>query len=255
MKNLSLVILCVFCLLQLNINLFTDKNISNAVSADTDINPEKNIPVIDGNIPDNIETATFAMGWFWGPDSLFGILPGVIRTRVGYAGGEKINPTYYNLEKHSETIQIDYNPAEISYVELLQLFWNNHNCRLKSATRQYMSIIFYHNQKQQALASQSLQEQEKKLNAKVVTEIISLKNFYLAENYHQKYKLQQSSALRDRFMEIYPNFIDFINSTAVARVNGFLGGHGTCEQLKKEIDTYGLPDPLKKFLLDRVCEI
>ena len=174
---------------------------------------------------------------------------------MGYAGGEKINPTYYNLEKHSETIQIDYNPAEISYVELLQLFWNNHNCRLKSAIRQYMSIIFYHNQKQQALASQSLQEQEKKLNAKVVTEIISLKNFYLAENYHQKYKLQQSSALRDRFMEIYPNFIDFINSTAVARVNGFLGGHGTCEQLKKEIDTYGLPDPLKKFLLDRVCEI
>jgi len=118
-----------------------------------------------------------------------------------------------------------------------------------------MSIIFYHNQKQQTLAKQSLQEQEKKLNAKVVTEIISLTNFYLAENYHQKYRLQQSGALRDRFMEIYPNFIDFINSTAVTRVNGFIGGNGTCEQLKKEIDTYGLTEPLKKFLLDRVCEL
>lgn len=62
MKNLSIVILLVFCLFQLNINLFTDKNILNAVSADTNINPEKNIPIIDQNISSNIETATFAMG-------------------------------------------------------------------------------------------------------------------------------------------------------------------------------------------------
>lgn len=174
---------------------------------------------------------------------------------MGYAGGEKINPTYYNLGKYSETIQIDYNPDKISYTDLLQLFWSNHNCRLKSASRQYMSIIFYHNNKQQESAIQSLQEQEKKLNAELVTEINPLTSFYLAENYHQKYRLQQSGALRDRFMDIYPNFIDFINSTAVARVNGFLSGHGTCEQLKKEIDTYGLTEPLNKFLLDRVCKL
>ena len=62
MKNLSIVIVLVFCLLQLNINLFIDKNILNVVSADTDLNPEKNIPIIDMNIPTNIETATFAMG-------------------------------------------------------------------------------------------------------------------------------------------------------------------------------------------------
>jgi len=62
MKNLSIVIVLVFCLLQLNINLFIDKNILNAVSADTDLNPGKNIPIIDRNIPTNIETATFAMG-------------------------------------------------------------------------------------------------------------------------------------------------------------------------------------------------
>ena len=62
MKNLFIVILLVFCLLQLNINLFTDKNILHAASADTDINPEKSIPVVDGNIPASIETATFAMG-------------------------------------------------------------------------------------------------------------------------------------------------------------------------------------------------
>jgi hypothetical protein len=62
MKNLSIVIVLVFCLLQLNINLFIDKNILNAVSADTDLNPGKNVPIIDRNIPTNIETATFAMG-------------------------------------------------------------------------------------------------------------------------------------------------------------------------------------------------
>lgn len=178
----------------------------------------------------------------------------MIRTRVGYAGGEKINPTYYNLGNHSEAIQIDYNPAEISYAELLQLFWNNHNCTLKSATRQYMSIIFYHNSRQRDAAIQSTQEQEKKLNAKLFTEINSLANFYLAENYHQKYRLQQVGEINRKLMEIYPDFNDFINSTAVARMNGFVGEHGTCEQLKKEINTYGLSEELEKYLLKLVCQ-
>jgi len=85
----------------------------------------------------------------------------VIRTRVGYAGGEKINPTYHDLENHSETIQIDYDPEKITYQQLLQIFWDNHNCKLKSFSRQYMSIVFYHNLKQRDAAIQSMQEQEK----------------------------------------------------------------------------------------------
>ena len=173
---------------------------------------------------------------------------------MGYAGGEKINPTYYNLGKYSETIQIEYDPVKISYTELLHHFWDNHNYRLKSASRQYMSIIFYHNPKQKELAIQSLEEQEMRFNTKIVTEIIPFKNYYLAENYHQKFRLQQFKELKEHYTEIYPDFADLINSTAVARINGFIGGYGTCEQLKKEIDTYELTETLKKFLLEKICE-
>jgi len=177
----------------------------------------------------------------------------VIRTRVGYAGGEKINPTYHDLENHSETIQIDYDPEKITYPQLLQIFWDNHNCKLKSFSRQYMSIVFYHNLKQRDAAIQSMQEQEKKLDTKLVTEIVPLTQFYRAEDYHQKFRLQQNEEISGELKKIYPNFQDFVDSTAVARLNGFIGGHGTCEQLKKEISTYGLTEVSEKYLLNLGC--
>ena len=176
----------------------------------------------------------------------------MIRTRVGYTGGIKENPTYYNLEDHSEAIQIDYDPAKIIYEQLLEIFWNNHNCKLKSSSRRYMSIIFFHNPKQQELATQSMQKQEKKLDTKIITEIISLTHFYLAEDYHQKFKLQQKKEISDEVKKIYPNFNDFINSTATARINGFIGGNGTSEQLKEEINTYGLSEESEKYLLNLI---
>jgi peptide-methionine (S)-S-oxide reductase len=178
----------------------------------------------------------------------------VIRTRVGYDGGEKINPTYYDLGDHSETIQIDFDPEKITYPQLLQIFWDNHNCKLKSVSRQYMSIVFYHNVKQRDAATQSMQEQEKKLETKLVTEILPLTQFYRAEDYHQKYSLQLTEDISDELKKIYPNFQDFVDSTAVARINGFIGGRGTCEQLKKEISTYGLTEVSEKYLLNLVCQ-
>jgi len=254
MKNLLFFVIIIFCLIQVNESLFNKISYSNIVFASSMNSREDNIPIIDRNIPSNIETATFAMGCFWGPDGLFGVLPGVIRTRVGYAGGEKINPTYYDLGDHSETIQIDYDPEKITYQRLLQIFWNNHNCKLKSSSRQYMSIIFYHNIKQRDVATQSMQEQEKKLDTKLYTEIISLTNFYLAEDYHQKYNLQRVESISGKLKKIYPNFQDFVDSTAVARINGFIGRHSTCEQLKKEIKTYGLTEVSEKYLLNFVCQ-
>jgi len=178
----------------------------------------------------------------------------VIRTRVGYAGGKKINPTYYDLGNHSETIQIDYDPEKITYPQLLQIFWDNHNYKLKSFSRQYMSIVFYHNVRQKDAATQSMQEQEKKLEIKLVTEILPLTQFYRAEDYHQKYRLQLREDISGELKKIYPNFQDFVDSTAVARINGFIGKHGTCEQLKKEIKTYGLTEVSEKYLLNLVCQ-
>ncbi len=116
-----------------------------------------------------------------------------------------------------------------------------------------MSIVFYHNLKQRDAAAKSMQEQEKKLDAKLVTEILPLTQFYRAEDYHQKYKLQQNEEISGELKKIYPNFQDFVDSTAVARLNGFIGGKGNCEQLKKEIKTYGLTEVSEKYLLNLGC--
>jgi len=117
-----------------------------------------------------------------------------------------------------------------------------------------MSIVFYHNVKQRDAATQSMQEQEKKLDTKLVTEILPLTQFYRAEDYHQKYRLQLREEISGELKKIYPNFQDFVDSTAVARMNGFIGKHGTCEQLKKEMKTYGLTEVSEKYLLNLVCQ-
>ena len=131
-------------------------------------------------------TATFSLGCFWGPDDFFSKLPGVIETSVGYSGGTKINPTYHDLGDHTETVRIKFDPKVISYRELLAHFWQNHDPSYK-APNQYKSIIFYHDEQQRKLAEQTKNEQEKKLKKKIATEIRPAGEFYLAEEYHQKY--------------------------------------------------------------------
>lgn len=124
--------------------------------------------------------ASFGMSWFWFPEAQFGCAKGIIRTRVGYAGGTKANPTYHALGDHTETIDMDYDPNEISYSELLDIFWNNHdpttNCK-----RQYMSAIFYHDEEQRLLAEETKAVMTKKKNRPIQTQILPAKEFYEAE--------------------------------------------------------------------------
>jgi len=164
----------------------------------------------------------------------------VIRTRVGYAGGSEDNPTYHNLGSHSETIQIDYAPTKISYKELLAVFWDSHSPIFQPFSQQYMSIIFYHNDDQKQLVLQSKELEESRRGQSIKTLIVPFSKFYLAEDYHQKYSLQQDNILMKEFNIIYPAAKDFINSTAAARVNGYAGGYGTLDNLQKELDSLGL---------------
>jgi len=177
-------------------------------------------------------------------------LPGVIRTRVGYAGGSTDNPTYYNLGDHTETIQIEYNPDHISYQELLDVFWNSHNAARPSFSVQYKSIIFYHDEEQKRLALESKARLEEKRNETILTEIVPYARFYLAEDYHQKYYLSNVPDLNKELTAIYPSGNDFVNSTAVARVNGYVGGNGDIEILGQEIDSYGLSPAAEQRLLE-----
>ena len=174
----------------------------------------------------------------------------MVRTRVGYSGGTTQNPTYYGLENHSETIEIDYDPTVLSYEDLLEVFWNGHNCTAQAYSRQYASIIFYHDEEQRDLAIQTKARQEQRLNKTVLTEINAFEQFYLAEDYHQKHYMQGVLQISRDFNFIYPDYLGWVNSTAAARVNGYLGGNGTQRDLQAQIDSLGLSSDAKSKLLE-----
>ena len=173
----------------------------------------------------------------------------MIRTRVGYAGGTKKNPTYHNLGDHTETIQIDYDPTRISYERLLETFWDSHNPAQRSWSRQYMSVIFFHNEEQRRLAIETKDQNAIRRKGNIYTEIVAAAEFYPAEAYHQKYSLRREPDLMKEFNAMYPDDNDFMNSTAAARLNGYLDGYGTIEVFQAELDSYGLSPGASKRLL------
>jgi len=176
----------------------------------------------------------------------------VIRTRVGYGGGQTASPTYHTIGDHTETVQVDYDPEVITYDQLLDIFWQSHRPTSQTASRQYMKAVFYHNdqQREMAMASKTLLEQK---NGSVIkTQIVPLRSFTMAEEYHQKFTLKSNNGLNNEMSHIYPRHQDFVNSTAVARLNGYVGNNGTKEQLQKEIESLGLSAAGKKALTDMV---
>ena len=177
----------------------------------------------------------------------------MIRTRVGYGGGTKKNPTYYSLGDHSETIQVDYDPSVISYRELLDIFWASHAPIQPTWSRQYASIIFFHTGEQKRMALESKAREEAK-RGRIFTQILPFSAFYLAEQYHQKYLLQQEPNLMNEFMRIYQDNLGFVDSTAAARINGYLGGYGTFSALEAELAELGLSSAGGKRLLNIVSK-
>jgi peptide-methionine (S)-S-oxide reductase len=138
----------------------------------------------------------------------------------------------------------------ISYNELLTVFWQSHSPTYESYSDQYKSIIFYHNEEQKKLAEESMQQQEASVKQKIYTEIRPFNRFYLAEDYHQKYYLKMHPQFLEEFRLKYPEDADMTNSTAVAKVNGYLGGYGQLEDLEKQIHNLGLSLSAEKSLLE-----
>ena len=145
-----------------------------------------------------MEKATFAAGCFWGVEASFRQVPGVKSTRVGYTGGTLVNPTYKDVctdrTGHAEAVEIEYDPAQVSYEQLLQVFWENHdptqlNRQGPDFGTQYRSVIFYHSPAQRELAQSAKTALEKsgRLSRPIVTEILAATTFYQAEDYHQQY--------------------------------------------------------------------
>ena len=176
----------------------------------------------------------------------------MIRTRVGYAGGTKKNPSYYSLGDHTETIQIDYDPDRISYAQLLDIFWQSHQPDRKSWSRQYLAAVFYHTDEQKQRALQTRDREAERLQAKINTQILSATAFYPAEAYHQKYYLRQVPELVKEYAARYPEMNAFVSSTAVSRVNGYVGGYGSEQDMMKEVTGLGLSPAGSKRLAELV---
>ncbi len=174
----------------------------------------------------------------------------MIRTRVGYAGGNKANPTYHDLGDNSETIQIDYDPEVVSYETLLDAFWRGNDAVNSPFSKQYHSIIFYHNEEQKNKALESYNKRRAEIPNTVNTEIVPYSGFTPAELYHQKYYLQLEQRLMKDVLKNAGDYEGFMDSTIAARLNGYVGGYGDIELLHKEIDSYGLSEEGKAILLD-----
>jgi len=167
------------------------------------IKPVMNTNEISASTPSQTEIADFGGGCFWCMEAVFERLPGVVSVTSGFAGGTTENPTYQQVctetTGHAEVTEIEFDPAKISYARLLEVFWQAHdpttlNRQGADVGTSYRSIILYRDKQQQLIAEKSKLEAQKDFHNPIVTEIAPLKKFYKAEDYHQEYYDNNSSA-------------------------------------------------------------
>jgi peptide-methionine (S)-S-oxide reductase len=151
------------------------------------------------------QKATFAAGCFWGVEAAFRQIPGVQATAVGYEGGTTANATYKEVctgrTGHAEAVEVDFDPSQVSYDKLLDVFWESHdpttvNRQGPDVGTQYRSAIFFHTPEQQAAARASQEKLEKsgKLRRAIATQIVPATTFWRAEDYHQQYLEKRGAA-------------------------------------------------------------
>jgi len=142
------------------------------------------------------QKATFGAGCFWGVEAEFRKVEGVISASVGYSGGNTENPTYKDVclgtTGHAEVVEVEYDPSRVSYEELLEVFWENHNPTTLNRQgwdigTQYRSAIFFHTPEQEAAAFASKEKAQGRFKKPIVTEITPASEYYRAEEYHQQY--------------------------------------------------------------------
>ncbi len=147
-------------------------------------------------LPSTAQTATFAAGCFWGVESTFRAIPGVLATAVGYTGGATSKPTYEEVctdrTGHAEAVEVVYDPAKVTYDQLLDVFWKNHDPTTPDRQgpdvgSQYRSAIFFHTPEQKAAAEASRLKRQPGFSRPIVTHIVPAAPFHRAEEYHQRY--------------------------------------------------------------------
>ncbi|MBK9990578.1 MAG: peptide-methionine (S)-S-oxide reductase MsrA [Verrucomicrobia bacterium] len=159
--------------------------------------------------PTKSETVVLGGGCFWCLDATYRLMPGVMSVVSGYAGGTTVNPSYQavcaGITGHAEVVKIDYDPAQVSLEKLLEFFWTIHdpttlNSQGNDHGTQYRSIILYASDEQKTAAEKSTAVAQKKFSDAIVTEIVPLREFYVAEEYHQDYFSKNPTAGYCRFV-------------------------------------------------------
>ncbi|KAL6555828.1 Peptide methionine sulfoxide reductase A5 [Orobanche hederae] len=180
----------------------------------------------DGAADQILRTATFALGSFWRSEAVFGCLDGVVRTAVGYAGGSKPSPEYRSLGDHAECVQhIEYDPAIITYKQLLDVFWTSHDSRQlfgqgPDVGNQYRSIIFTNGTVESRFAAISKErEQTRSKSSVVTTQIQQLVTFYPAELEHQKFELKRNPLLLHLIGNLQEEELE--RSSLATKLNGY----------------------------------
>jgi peptide-methionine (S)-S-oxide reductase len=149
------------------------------------------------------EKATFGAGCFWGVEVAFRNVPGVVQTAVGYEGGTMPNPTYEDVcshrTGHAEVVEVEFDPEQVSYEELLDVFWEEHdptqlNRQGADVGSQYRSVVFFHSPEQEETALESRARAQTRFDRPIATEIVPAQPFWRAEDYHQQYLVKRGLA-------------------------------------------------------------
>jgi len=177
----------------------------------------------DSQAPEDTETATFGLGCFWGPDAAFGAVDGVVRTRVGYAGGTKSDPSYEVLGDHTEVVQVEYDPEQLSFTNLLERAFSEHNPYQKPQKRQYQNIAFTETAAQHDQLLAFLNDSDLDRD-RIETRLELLDRFYLAETYHQKFNLRGKRWITDVFREAGYDEKEVRESPAATKLNAHVAG-------------------------------
>ncbi|WP_042168481.1 peptide-methionine (S)-S-oxide reductase MsrA [Paenibacillus gorillae] len=204
-----------------------------------------------------VRTATLVMGCFWSPEALFGHLPGVIRTVTGYAGGTTPDPTYREMGNHSETVQLQYDSTQISFQQLAELFWQNHNPININGYKgtQYMSLLFYHDAEQEEVIRHVIQSRVNRGYEPPETRIMRYAEFYPAEDRHQKYYLQRYPDAMEKLSALYSDKQELFGSTLAARLNGLAKGYTSMERIRSELEGWKIGSDERTEMLELLRRI
>ncbi|QSG01472.1 peptide-methionine (S)-S-oxide reductase MsrA [Natranaeroarchaeum sulfidigenes] len=178
----------------------------------------------DANAPTDTATATFGLGCFWGPDAAAGAIDGVVRTRVGYAGGTTLDPTYETIGDHTEVVQIEYDPNTTSFSDLLDWAFSQHHPPTQPDKRQYQNVVFTETSTQREQLRRFIDASEW-TEAQIETRLERLDAFTLAEEYHQKFQLRGTRWITDAFEEAGYDTAAVRDSPAAAKLNAHAAGH------------------------------